>query len=132
MPRFVSFGSALDRRRAAGAFILAGSLVATACGSGLSSPTMPSGTLGAGSGAALGAALGGAAVVRSAGQTKVEVCHRTFGTNEYVLIDIADPALPTHLSHGDAQVGEAVPDAPGFHFGETCELVEYDGGPTPD
>ena len=51
------------------------------------------------------------------------VCHRE-GSGTYHLISIAEPAYPTHVAHGDAQVGEPVPDQPGFVFDADCNLVE--------
>jgi hypothetical protein len=59
----------------------------------------------------------------SAGQDKVDVCHSE-GNGSYHLITIAEPAYPTHVSHGDAGVGEPVPGNEGFVFDEDCNLVE--------
>jgi hypothetical protein len=58
-----------------------------------------------------------------AGQNKVDVCHSE-GNGSYHLINIAAPAYPTHVSHGDARVGEPVPGNEGFVFDENCNLVE--------
>ena len=51
-----------------------------------------------------------------AGQEKVSVCHLT-ANGDYVLIDIADPALDAHLAHGDAMVGDG--------FDENCNPILY-------
>jgi len=40
------------------------------------------------------------ATIVSAGQTKTAVCHLDEEGN-YILIDIADPALDSHIAHGD-------------------------------
>jgi len=61
---------------------------------------------------------------------KVEVCHKTEGTNAYVLISVADPALETHIRHGDAQPGQPVPELPGFVFDASCLPVVSQGSPT--
>ena len=37
----------------------------------------------------------------AAGQTKPDVCHRE-GNGDYILINIADPALDSHMAHGDS------------------------------
>jgi hypothetical protein len=58
----------------------------------------------------------------SAGQDQVAVCHlRNNGT--YYRITIAEPAYRTHVAHGDAQVGQEVPGAPGFVFAGNCNIV---------
>lgn len=36
---------------------------------------------------------------------KVEICHRTHGTNEYVTIEVAPASVEAHLAHGD-YIGE--------------------------
>ncbi len=60
------------------------------------------------------------AVTANAAQ-KTAVCHATGSEdNPYVLIDVADAALPAHVAHGDASPGEAVPTMPGFTFDEAC------------
>ena len=56
------------------------------------------------------------------GQKKVDVCHVT-GNGSYILITIAEPALPAHLNHGDGQPGDPVPGMEGFVFDESCEPV---------
>lgn len=53
---------------------------------------------------------------------KVEVCH-VDGSNNFRLISIADPALPTHIAHGDAQPGDPVPGQSGKKFTESCAIV---------
>jgi hypothetical protein len=61
----------------------------------------------------------------SAGQDKVDVCHSE-GNGSYHLITIAEPAYPTHVSHGDARVGEPVPGNEGYVLDENCNLVEVE------
>ncbi len=56
------------------------------------------------------------------GQNKVDVCHVT-GNGSYILITIAEPALPAHLNHGDGQPGDPVSGMEGFVFDESCEPV---------
>jgi hypothetical protein len=60
--------------------------------------------------------------VDASARPKVSVCHRT-GPMGYELIQIAAPADPAHIAHGDGQIGEAVPDQPGTVFGPGCEVV---------
>jgi len=54
-----------------------------------------------------------------AGQDKVAVCHLNSDGN-YIPISIADPALPTHLAHGDLEVGVDV------DVDENCEPLVPD------
>lgn len=58
-----------------------------------------------------------------AGQTPVNVCHRTAGANAFILIAIPAPALAAHLNHGDGRVGYPVPDHPDMRFGPDCAQV---------
>ena len=59
----------------------------------------------------------------AAGQTKSDVCHLDDAGN-YMLINIADPALDSHIAHGDSQSGDAVPgNEDGYVFGEDCSPV---------
>ena len=64
---------------------------------------------------------------------KVVVCHKT-SAGRYNKIEISESALEAHLSHGDGQPGDAVPDNEGFIFTEDCDCipvcpgtVEYSG-----
>ena len=50
---------------------------------------------------------------------KVTLCHRT-GAGFYVKITVGASAEPAHRAHGDAMVGEAVPDMPGRVFTANC------------
>ena len=52
--------------------------------------------------------------------TKVELCHRT-GNGSYHLISVDVSAEPAHRAHGDAKVGEPVPNATGT-FGAGCVI----------
>jgi hypothetical protein len=52
---------------------------------------------------------------------KIPICHRT-GNGSYHLIEISVSAEPAHRAHGDAKIGEAVPDSPGKTFGPGCSV----------
>ena len=60
--------------------------------------------------------------VSAEGQDKVEVCH-VDGQGNYSQISIADPALDSHVAHGDARPGEAIPNMAGYNFAEDCSPV---------
>jgi len=67
--------------------------------------------------------LGPLAGTALAQQNKVAVCHLN-GDGTYIPITIADPALPTHLAHGDLVVGVDVD--------ENCEPLDADGDGIPN
>ena len=76
-----------------------------------------------------------AAVALAQGQEKVAVCHVDDAGN-FVPISIADPALDSHLAHGDAEVGVdldenceplVVPLAGCFYYGSSRLHVLTDG-----
>ena len=52
-------------------------------------------------------------------QNRVDVCHVN-GKGEYQKITVADAAFETHIAHGDASIGDEVPDRPGYIFDEDC------------
>lgn len=52
----------------------------------------------------------------------VSVCHVN-GRGSYKLISIADPALSSHIAHGDAVPGAAVPGEPGKKFDAGCGVI---------
>jgi hypothetical protein len=58
-----------------------------------------------------------------AGGIKVDVCHNE-GNGTYHLINISDNAFDSHVAHGDASPGEAVPGMTGFEFDEACNVVQ--------
>jgi hypothetical protein len=64
--------------------------------------------------------LAGSAVAKS--DNKVEVCHQK-GNGSYELIKINADALQSHLAHGDAAPGAAVPGQAGMVFGADCSLT---------
>lgn len=64
--------------------------------------------------------LAGGAAAKSAGKT--EVCHNN-GNGSYSLLKIKANTLQTHLAHGDAAPGAAVPGKAGMLFAANCSLV---------
>ena len=58
-----------------------------------------------------------------AAAAKTDVCHFTNGTPLFNLINVADPAIDSHIEHGDALIGEPVPGMPGFVFNEVCDAI---------
>jgi hypothetical protein len=63
------------------------------------------------------------AVRTAGGQATINVCHRTEGTHDFVLISVAAAALDAHRTHGDGLVGEPVPGQPGKRFWSDCTAV---------
>ena len=55
---------------------------------------------------------------------QVQLCHRNEGRHPFILITVAEAAVPAHRAHGDAAVGEQVPDTPSMVFDETCTPVQ--------
>ena len=51
---------------------------------------------------------------------KVDICHRTDGTNTFIALSVAAPAVEPHVAHGDASPGQAVPGQPGMMFAADC------------
>jgi len=64
--------------------------------------------------------LTAAASVASAGQGKIDICHRTQGSQEFMLLSVAASAAAGHMAHGDGRVGDPMPGAPGTTFGADC------------
>lgn len=96
---------------ASAATILAG------CGNGAKNPTAPSATsLSVPSPAAPGEAV-------AQGTSKIDICHRTEGAREFVLISVAAASVDAHLRHGDGRVGDPVPNQPGMVFGADCSPI---------
>ena len=55
------------------------------------------------------------------GASRVPVCHLTGSdTNEYLLVEVAEPAYDTHVAHGDASPMDEVPGMEGFVFDADC------------
>ena len=52
---------------------------------------------------------------------KTDICHRTGGAAEFILISVAPAAVAPHVAHGDGRLGEAVPGQPGMRFGPNCQ-----------
>ena len=61
----------------------------------------------------------------SAGQEKSVVCHFN-GTDDIVAISIADPAVQSHIDHGDSRPGDPAPttNPNGATYGANCEIVD--------
>ena len=62
-----------------------------------------------------------ATAVRPSSAT-VRLCHVT-GNGRYQALTVGDNAEAAHRAHGDARLGEAVPNASGMVFDENCEAV---------
>ena len=62
-----------------------------------------------------------AAAHRPADEGKLAICHRTEGTDGFVVISVAAIALDAHLAHGDGRPGGPVPDYPDRTLGSDCE-----------
>jgi hypothetical protein len=55
---------------------------------------------------------------------RLPVCHLTSSeTNEYVPIEVAEPAFDVHIAHGDAAIGDPVPSMEGYVFDDACQPV---------
>ncbi len=69
------------------------------------------------------------------GQQKVNICHVT-GNGTYILLNVAQPAVPAHLNHGDGFPGDVVPNyplPPGYFFAlfaPDCSVTLVGGSPT--
>jgi hypothetical protein len=89
------------------------------CAGGLDNPAAPTSPgVAAGAGTAPVSARQGHGETR--GQTQVDICHRTEGVNDFVLLSVASSAVDAHSRHGDARVGQPVPGRPGMIFGIDC------------
>ena len=96
----------------------AASLIMTACESRIS-PTSPTGSSGTVTTAVSTAATSSTS---NAQESQVDVCHAR-GNGNYDLISVNGNALSAHVSHGDAQPGDAVPGVHGMRFDEACNQV---------
>ena len=120
------FVSSRWRPRFVGVLLLAGTMLAAAvaCERHPNSPSMAGSPGGSASGEVRPAAAGEASVaVGAMRQTKMSICHRTEGTNKFILISVAESAVEAHLAQGDGRVGDPVPGQPGMKFGADCALV---------
>ena len=98
------------------AVLLGASLIALVGCNATSDTTAPTANLASESGTGLAAT--------GSGSSKVGVCHRTNGANPFILITIAEPAVPAHRAHGDAAIGEPVPVDPSKIFDDSCTPVQ--------
>ena len=114
MAKFVSVSRA---SRLAGAALLSAIAISAGCSADVN-PVAP------GAISSNDSFTGSATAARSkpADDGKLAVCHRTQGTNGFVLISIAAVALDAHLAHGDGRPGEHVPGQPDRTFGSGCEV----------
>lgn len=73
-------------------------------------------------------AAGRASAAAQPDRDKVDICHRTNGESDFILISVASPAVDAHVAHGDGRPGEAFPGQPGMRFGPTCqpEIIPFD------
>jgi hypothetical protein len=102
--------------------LLALGLVAVAACGREKAPTAPAGPMTVSAGVA-DAARETAAVVQSVAHGKLDICHRTEGAAGYVPLSVPEQALPAHLGHGDARVGDPVPGDSGMRFDAACRPV---------
>jgi hypothetical protein len=55
---------------------------------------------------------------------RLPVCHLTSSaTNEYVAIEVAEPAFDVHIAHGDVAIGGPVPGLEDLVFDDACQPV---------
>jgi hypothetical protein len=67
--------------------------------------------------------LNAGTLVISRAADKVVICHRTGSALGFNPITISEWAEPAHRAHGDAAVGEALPDDPSLEFDAACTPV---------
>jgi len=66
----------------------------------------------------------------AAAASLTNICHKTAGTKGYLLIAVAQSAVPAHLAHGDGFVGGPVPNQPDMVFDTHCAPVPATSGLT--
>lgn len=91
--------------------------LAVACDSGVTSPTAPTAPSG------LSPASGSTSASLTGKPPVLNICHRTEGTNEFILIRVVEAAVPAHVAHGDGAVGDPVPGLPGMVFDDSCTPI---------
>ena len=73
-------------------------------------------------------AIGSTAPAAAEGQTKATVCH-VEGNENVIAISIADPAVQSHIDHGDSRPGDAA--GPGLVFADDCSVIDAPDVETP-
>lgn len=63
-------------------------------------------------------------IVSGAPAGKVDVCHFSTDTGEYIKINISENAFQAHVEHGDASPNEPVPNLEGWAFDQECTPYE--------
>jgi hypothetical protein len=53
-------------------------------------------------------------------EAKTSICHVAGGTDRFILLSVAGPAVDAHMAHGDGRVGGPVPGQPGMKFSDNC------------
>lgn len=85
--------------------------------------------------AAVALLLAAQASIVMAKPNMVAICHYSEDSDSYRLLMVSGngEAVSTHLAHGDAQPGDAVPTMPGYTFDDGC-VAQPDGDlePPPD
>lgn len=96
--------------------VIASAFTVTGCGGHAANPVGPD---------AVAMVSGNSSISAAArapnGADKIDICHRRAG-NDFVLMSVAQAAVPAHISHGDGLVGGPAPEEPAMRFDENCQL----------
>jgi hypothetical protein len=122
----------ISRSHCIGGLLLAATLVmAIGCGDGPTNPAAPTGTPGPLGDDRAASITPEPLAARATVQPKVSLCHRTEGTQAFVMLSVPASAVDAHRAHGDGRVGDAVPGRPGMTFGPGCSVVAPSAVPVP-